>query len=104
VVVLTAGEAEAASVSGAGKDNVFVVAGQISRETYGLYLVDYNNKTICVYQYTSGNRKLQLVAARTYEFDVKLDSYNSSDPLPGEVRELVGKQKRLKEVNEKPGK
>jgi hypothetical protein len=44
-----------------------------------------------------------LVAARTYEFDVRLDSYNSGDPLPGEVRELVGKQKRLSEVDKKPG-
>jgi len=84
------------SETGVGEKNgVFVVAGEISHETYGLYLVDYRNKTICVYQYDAGNRNLRLMAARTYKFDVKLDSYNTGEPSPASVRELTGRQNRL---------
>ncbi|HNX27264.1 MAG TPA: hypothetical protein PKK48_07640 [Phycisphaerae bacterium] len=80
---------------GAGNNGVYIVAGQISSNTYGLYLVDYENQTICVYQYSPGDRKLRLMSARTYRFDVNLDEFNTSDPTPREVRDLVGRQHRL---------
>lgn len=82
-------------VAAEGNNRVFVVAGQISDETYGLYLVDYENKTICVYQYLPRDRKLSLMAARTYRYDVQLDEYNTDDPLPSEVKELVEQHRRL---------
>ncbi len=69
---LGAASAQVSTFGGANPD-VFVVAGQISRETYGLYLVDYKNSTICVYQYFPRDRKLRLMAARTYAFDVQLN-------------------------------
>ncbi len=80
--------------TGGDKPSVFVVAGQISRETYGVYLVDYDNSTICVYQYFPIIRKLRLMAARTYAFDVQLDEYNT-DPPPREIKEMVEEHKRL---------
>jgi hypothetical protein len=75
--------------------NVKVVAGQISDKTYGLYLVDYEKSTICVYQFLPNSHKLRLMAARTYRYDVQLDEFNTHDPLPREVRDLVQQQKRL---------
>ena len=84
--------------AGAGdKARVFVTAGQISRDTYGLYLVDFEKKTICVYQIRPKSRdnKLQLMAARTYAFDVQLDELNTS-PAPREIKKMVEKHKRLK--------
>jgi len=84
------------------KNSVFVVAGQISHETYGLYLVDYENKAIAVYKYVDRNRSLELRAVRTYRFDVQLDEYNTSKPLPRDVKKLIRQQKRLGgERNEK---
>lgn len=77
-----------------GKPSVFVVSGQISRETYGVYLVDYENSTICVYQYFPKDRKLRLMAARTYAFDVQLDEYNTA-PLPRKIKKMVQEHKRL---------
>lgn len=74
---------------------VMVVAGQISDKTYGLYLVDYEKSTICVYQFLPNSHKLRLMAARTYRYDVQLDEFNTHDPLPREVRDLVQQQKRL---------
>jgi hypothetical protein len=76
-------------------DPVLVVSGQISSNAYGLYLVDYEQKTICVYQYTPKERNLRLVAARTYRFDVQLDEHNTASPKPREVQEMVKSQRRL---------
>jgi hypothetical protein len=76
-------------------DPVLVVSGQISHNAYGLYLVDYEQKTICVYQYTPKERNLRLVAARTYRFDVQLDEHNTASPKPREVQEMVKSQRRL---------
>jgi hypothetical protein len=89
----------------AEQKHIFVVAGQISRETYGLYLVDYKNSTICVYQLTPRERKLRLVAARTYAYDVQLDAYNTPEAMsPAEVRRIINKQVRLqsKDARAKP--
>ena len=84
------------------KNDVFVMAGQISPKTYGLYLVDYKNKTICVYRYDSGKRNLRLMATRTYRYDVKLDSFNVGEPGPLEVKDLIETQKRLDELSKMP--
>jgi hypothetical protein len=95
------GTASAQSVqSGGDGKSIFVVAGQISPQTYGLYLVDYEHKTVCVYEYLDNTRTLRLMAARTYAFDVQLDAYNT-EPEPREIRRLVGQQKRLDD-NESP--
>ena len=77
------------------KENVFVVAGQISDETYGLYLVDTEKQTICVYQYEPKDRKLEWRASRTYRFDVQMDAYNTAEPLPSEVQRLADQARRL---------
>ena len=76
---------------------VFVAAGQISRETYGLYLVDYENRTICVYQFSPRKGKsLKLMAVRSYKYDVKLDAYNTPDEMsPAAVKKMVTEQERL---------
>lgn len=78
----------------ASGDSVLVVAGQITRDSYGLYLVDLESKSICVYQWLGGPRKLRLMAARSYVFDRKLDEYNT-EPSPREIKELVEQARRL---------
>lgn len=101
LLVLLASSLSAQDTSRAGtaeRGGVFVIAGEISHETYGLYLVDYTNKVICVYRYDAGNRNLRLMAARTYEFDVELDAYNVGEPSPSRVMELISRQNRLGEM------
>lgn len=77
-----------AQVGAGGKDSVFVVAGQVTPETYGLYLVDTTHQRICVYQWLQGTRKLRLMAVRNYTFDLRLDEYNT-EKLPREIKKLV---------------
>jgi len=95
-VGLTASSAARAPLAAgsAGGDSVLVVAGQVTRDSYGLYLVDQENRTICVYQWSPGERKLRLLAARTYAFDRKLDQYNT-EPDPLEIKKLSDKARRL---------
>ena len=84
LVALTTGmpSAYAQAAPATRTDPVLVVGGQISAQTYGLYLVDYEQKTICVYEYMPKDRKLRLMAARTYRFDSQLDEFNTDKPLP----------------------
>jgi len=81
-----------------GSGGVFVAAGRISGETYGLYLVDYTNRTISVYQVDAKAKtdKLRLMASRTYAYDVQLDDFNTT-PSPREIQQLVEQHKRLRE-------
>lgn len=78
-------------------DEVFVAAGQVTADSYGLYLIDRRNRTICVYQWLPQTRKLRLMAARTYAYDIRLDDYNT-EISPREVRELVTQQRRMSET------
>jgi hypothetical protein len=73
--------------------HVQVVPGQITRDAYGVYLVDTQNGTMCVYQYLATTRTLRLVASRKYVFDLQLDDYNTQ-PSPSQIREWVEQQKR----------
>ena len=84
-----------AQVGAGGQRNVFAVAGEVAPNTRGIYLVDLENGTICVYQYVMQTRRLRFVAARTFVYDVKLDDYNNEDPVPRDVKKLVEQQKRL---------
>jgi hypothetical protein len=96
-----AGQAQpaGAQVSPQGSpEGLLAVPAQITRDTYGLFLVDPRQRTICVYAYQAGTRKLQLLASRTYRFDVQLDDWNSSPP-PREIQDLVGQQRRLESMS-----
>lgn len=90
----SAAPANSSAFSGAG--GVFVTGGRISGETYGLFLVDQDKRTISVYELAPKARKnkLRLMASRTYAYDVRLDEYNTT-PSPREVRRLVEQHKRL---------
>jgi hypothetical protein len=82
--------------------SVVAAPWQIGPDMYGLYLIDTQHRTICVYQYISGNtRELRLLAARTYSYDTQLDEYNTK-PSPREIRSLVEQHKRLENVPTQP--
>jgi hypothetical protein len=84
-----------AQVTSVGGDDMLVVGGQITKDSYGLYLVDTKRQSLCVYQWLPGTRKLRLMAARTFKFDVQLDEYNADKPTPRDVKSLVEQNKRL---------
>ena len=95
---LTVGAAQAQPLAGADR-KVFAIAGQVAPDTHGIYLVDLEHGTICVYHYVPSTQRLKLLAARTFVYDVQLDDYNNEPPmLPQEVRRMVEQQRRLESI------
>lgn len=80
----------------AGGAGVFVMPAQLSGNTWGVYLLDVDAQTLAVYQYLPGERQLQLVAARTYRHDRRLQQFNTAAPSPREVEELLRMEERLR--------
>ncbi len=74
--------------------SIIAVTGQITKDTYGVYLVDTQAQTICVYQYVAPSKILRLLASRTFTFDMMLDAYNT-EPSPRQIRGLVDEYNRL---------
>ena len=82
----TAAEAQ---ISSSMPKRLLAVAGQVSSDTYGLYLVDLENNIITVYGLVPGKpRKFKLMAARNFSYDIQLDEYNT-EPSPNEIKRLV---------------
>jgi hypothetical protein len=98
-ISLSAAHADEAGEGGAG--GVFAVAGKVTPETYGVYLVDLKRNTLCLYQYLSGSRKLRLMAARTFAFDRMLEEYNT-EPDVREIRKLVEEHRTLSGATTRP--
>jgi len=67
---------------------VLAVAGRLTSDTNGLFLVDLDNETILVYQYSSDKNRLRFSAARTFAYDRRLEDYSTS-PSPEQIRGMV---------------
>lgn len=95
----SAGAQAVTAAAPAGREGVFAMAGQLSRDNYGIFLVDPSTSTMAVYEWVPDRvqgKKLHLVAARNFSFDLQLDDYNNAEPLPRDVQALVKQNNRLK--------
>ena len=94
--------ASAQPVSTGGRPmEIFAVAGQITPDTYGLYLVDAKRGSVVVYEYVPAERQLHLRAARSTVYDLQLEAYNTS-PDPAEVADMVRRARRISETTPSP--
>ena len=93
--------AEAQDTTAAHSGRLVAVAGKISTDTYGIYLVDLENGTMALYEWLPGPKrelgKLSLLAARNCTFDLQLDEYQT-EPSPREIHKLVRQAQRLDSV------
>jgi hypothetical protein len=84
-----------AQVTAAGETGpILAVAGQITGDSYGIYLFDRRRNVMTIYQWLPNVRKLRLLAARNVAFDLQLDEYNT-EPSPAEIQDLVRQGRRL---------
>jgi hypothetical protein len=81
--------AQPAAVGGGG--GIFVAPAQLSSTTWGCYLMDVDHQTLCVYQYSPGEKMLRFTASRTFRYDRQLDDYNTL-PSPSEMKDLAARQ------------
>ncbi len=77
------------------QQDLIVMPGQLANNVWGCYVLDKRTQTLCVYQYTPGDRMLRLQAARGIEQDLELRSFNTS-PDPASVADLIRKERSLK--------
>ncbi len=80
--------------TGAGAGGVFAFSGQLSKGSYGIFLVDVDAGTIWTYEYVAAKRCLRLAAARSWRYDRYLEDYNTCDLPPQVVEQMVDEQRR----------
>ncbi len=78
----------------AGARGVFAFSGQLTKSTYGVYVIDTDTATMWMYEYMGGKGCLRLAAARSWRFDRYLENHNSCD-LPPEAVEQMIEEERL---------
>ena len=77
-----------------GSGRYMVVPIQIGREADGIVMVDTVGKTLWVYQISTrgaAHSRLRLLAARNWEYDQLLPEYNTGEPRPEQVKEILDK-------------
>ena len=84
-----------------GGAGLFIVPAQFSTSTYGCYIMDVDQQTVCAYQFTPADKTLRLVAARSFRNDRKLQNFNSPSPSPEEVQQLLDQQQQNARAKEK---
>lgn len=88
------GQAFAQSVTSGGARGLFAFSGQLSKTTYGVYMVDLDAMTTWVYEYLPQKGCLRLAAARTWRYDRYLENYNICDLPPEVVEQMIEDQRR----------
>jgi hypothetical protein len=65
-----------------------VMPAQLAPNTWGCYVMDAQNQTLCVYRFDPGKPLLLLAAARDIQYDHKLPLYNTAPP-PDEIKAIL---------------
>ena len=89
--------AVAQDAAGIGAGRYLAVAGRVTGDSYGVYLIDTQSGTMAVYQWQASRNTLKLLAARNVNYDLQLDELNT-EPSPREIHELVQQHRRLGET------
>jgi hypothetical protein len=83
-------------VTSGGARGIFAFSGQLSKGTYGVYMVDVDAMTTWVYEYLPQKGCLRLAAARTWRYDRYLEDYNVCGPPPDAVERMVEDQREYR--------
>ena len=83
-------------VAGGGARGLFAFSGQLSKGTFGVYMVDMDAMTMWVYEYLPQKGCLRLAAARTWRYDRYLESHNLCDLPPEAVERMVEDQRQYR--------
>jgi hypothetical protein len=83
------GQALAQPIAQAGARGVFAFTGQVTKNTFGVFMVDVDAGTIWCYEWNETKGCLKLLAARSWRYDRYLEQFNVGEPGPQEVERLV---------------
>jgi len=91
-----ANPAFAQAVTSGGARGIFAFSGQLSKGTYGVYMMDVDAMTVWVYEYLPQKGCLRLAAARTWRYDRYLENHNLCDLPPDVVEQMIEDQRRYR--------
>lgn len=80
--------------AGVSDGRILVVPIQLGRDRYGIAMADTVAERLWVYEMqgrTMTGARLRLLAARSFKYDKLLDEYNTAEPRPHQVKELLEK-------------
>ena len=77
----------------AGARGVFAFSGQLTKSTYGVYVVDTDTATMWMYEYLGAKGCLRLAASRSWRFDRYLENHNLCDLPPETVEQMIEEQR-----------
>jgi hypothetical protein len=77
----------------AGGSGMYLMPAQFTDRNWGCYLMDVDAQTLSAYQWFAGDKKLRLVASRSFRNDRRLHDFNTDNPTPAEVAKLLELEK-----------
>lgn len=86
----------AQTTQAAGTRGLFAFSGQMSKNSYGIYMVDTDAMTVWAYEFNQQKNCLRLAAARTWRYDRYLENYNICDLPPEAVEQMVDEQRQTR--------
>jgi hypothetical protein len=92
VIISFAGSKMSAAPEELAATGVSVIPLQVSKDSFGFAMVDPKNETVWVYEVNTrgpAHSRLKLVAARSWHYDKMLEEYNSAEPRPQQVKNII---------------
>lgn len=77
----TRSQALAQPALGSGARGIFAFTGQLSKDSYGVFMVDVDVGTLWCYRFSSGDKVLKLVAVRDWRYDRYLPEFSTEPPI-----------------------
>jgi hypothetical protein len=84
-----------------GARGIYMMPAQLGPMTFGLYLMDVDSGTICVYKALPDTNHFRLMAARSFKYDRFLEDFNNETLTPKEVQKLVAAQQQRQDLQSK---
>ena len=84
-----------------GARGIYMMPAQLGVNSWGLYLMDVDSQTICVYKATPESSHFRLMASRSFKYDRFLEDLNNETLRPKEVQKIVEAQQQRKDLLQK---
>jgi hypothetical protein len=81
-----------------GARGIYMMPAQLGPTAFGVYLLDVDSQTICVYRALPDTSHFRLMAARSFQHDRFLQDFNNEPLRPKEVQKLVQDQRQRLEL------
>ena len=77
----------------AGGGGLYLMPGQLSSNSWGVYVMDVDRQSLMVYHFDPGAKRLNFIAARELTHDRQLGNYNTF-PDPAEIKSIAEKERQ----------